>query len=495
MRSIESLSRAAASLMFCAALAAPPSVAARQPRFGGTLRVELHALTVSLDPREWRAGSEDAATGEKLAALLFDRLVSLDNYGRIQPELATEWSHDASFKRWQFTLRGGVKFSDGAPLKTADVVTALQPLFADARQVTASGNFVVIQSATAIPDLLEELASGGFFICSARAGGGLIGTGPFVLEETSGSASRLLFREREDAWAGRPFVDAIEITLGVPPLRQLYDLQLGRAELVVLSPDLVRRAAQGGLRTWISAPVTLYLLRFNDAQPAARDTRLREGVSLSQDRATMAGVLLQRQAEPAAALLPQWLSGYAFLFNVETNQDRAREIRAALPAGIASAAEPLRLRVDAPGDTAKLLGERVAVNARQAGIVVQVVQRGSTRSAAAAADPPLALRLVSWRITAISPRVELDALSMGLGLNEGSDAAPSRSDSEELHAREKQILDSRRVLPLVVLPEVVGLGANVRNWMPARWGDWHLAGVWLDAPENNAPAKPTGAHP
>jgi hypothetical protein len=43
----------------------------------------------------------------------------------------------------------------------------------------------------------------------------------------------------------------------------------------------------------------------------------------------MEGVLPQKQAELAAALLPQWLSGYAFLLTVDTNLDRAKEMRAA----------------------------------------------------------------------------------------------------------------------------------------------------------------------
>src|SRR5256885_1451053 len=89
----------------------------------------------------------------------------------------------------------------------------------------------------------------------------------------------------------------------------------------------------------------------------------------------MANVLLQKQAAPASALLPQWLSGYAFLFAMETNIDRAKEIRATLPTNLAAATAPLRLRVDAAGDLAKLLGERVAVNAPQAAILVAVVER------------------------------------------------------------------------------------------------------------------------
>src|SRR5713226_8981535 len=388
------------------ALALYPSArGSRGPEYGGTLRVELHAATVSLDPREWKPGTMESATDEKMGVLVFDRLVALDNYGRFQSQLATEWSHDAAFKRWQFTLRANLKFSDGTALTSADVVAALQPLLPDGQQISAAGNGVVIQSAAAMPELLEELASGRFFVYRVQPDGTLMGTGPFfVAEAASGSrgpsssttagdsneaisasgankTTRLLFRANEETWSGRPFLDAIDVTLGVLPLRQLLDLQLGKADLVELSSELVRRAMQDNQRVWSSAPVTIYGLRFDDAQPAVEAAKLREAMSLSLDRQTMANVLLQKQAEPASALLPQWLSGYGFLFAMETNIDRAKEIRAALPANVATGKEPLRLCVDAPGDLAKLLGERVAVNARQAAILVQVVNRAIPRTA------------------------------------------------------------------------------------------------------------------
>jgi hypothetical protein len=510
MRFIASHWRAGISLLAAFAALGAPLGAAERPRFGGTLRLEMRAAAVSLDPREWREGSEEAASGAKLAALLFDRLVALDNYGRFLPQLAAEWSHDPFFHRWQFTLRTEVKFSDGTPLTPADVAAALAPLLPATRQVSASGNAVVFQSAAPMPDLLEDLASGRYFIYRTPTAGILLGTGPFVLAAAlpPGAAlargeAHLTFRANAEAWSGRPFVDAVEVTLGVPPLRQLYDLQLGRADLIELSPDLVRRAVQAGLRTWASAPVTLYALRFDDAQPAVQDAHLREALALSLDRATMAGVLLQKQAEPAAALLPSWLSGYAFLFTVETNVDRAKEMRAALPATLATAAEPLRLRVDAPGDLARLLGDRIAVNARQALLIVQVVNRMGARAAAAGAPalrgsaPAPDMRLVVWRFSSLSARAELDAFAAAMGLTESAESAgspaASSADPAQLHAREQRILAERRVLPLVLLPEFAGVGAHVRDWMPASWGDWHLAGVWLDSSES--PAKSSGEKP
>jgi MarR-like DNA-binding transcriptional regulator SgrR of sgrS sRNA len=474
--------------------------------------VELRAASVSLDPREWKAGAMESAADEKLAALVFDRLVALDNYGRFQPQLATEWSHDAAFKRWQFTLRANVKFSDGAALNAAEVVAALQPLLPSGQQITSSGNGVVVQSSSAIGDLLEELASGRFFVYRVQSDGTLMGTGPFFVSETANvsrgpssstiavgeanlaasspganKTTRLRFRANEETWSGRPFLDAIEVTLGMPPLRQLLDLQLGKADLVELSPELVRRAMQDNQRVWSSAPVTFYGLRFDDAQPAGAAAKLREAMSLSLDRQTMANVLLQRQAEPASALLPQWLSGYAFLFTMETNIDRAKEIRGTLPANMAASTEPLRLRVDVPGDLAKLLGERVAVNARQAAILVQVVNRplarGGINATTASSDPASGVHLFSWHYSSLSPRVELESMVSTLNFGDSNEAALSSTDPEQLYAREKKLLEERRVLPLIALPEYIGLGQKVRDWMPARWGEWHLADVWLDYPE------------
>src|SRR5580692_1257673 len=483
MRFIESRLFAAISFLLVASqffLGAPAS-AATHPKYGGTLRVEVHAASVSLDPREWRPGSLDSATNEKLAELLFERLVGLDNYGRFQPVLATEWSHDNANKRWRFVIRAGVKFSDGAALSAEDVVAALQPLLPATQQISASGNTIVIQSSVAVPDLLEQLASGRYLVYRVLAGGALAGTGPFVLADAP--VGHLYFRANEETWSGRPFLDGIDVTLGVPPLRALFDLQLGKADLIELSPDLVPRARQANVRVWISEPLTLYGLRFDDAQSAASDVRLREALSLSLDRGSMANVLLQKQAEPAAALLPGWLSGYAFLFNVDTNLERAKELRRGLTANEAGGAEPLRLRVDPAGDLAKLLGERVAVNARQASILVQVIARPVSRPGAAStapSDPPSGVHLFAWHYSSLSPRAELDSLFAAYNLTEAQEVNATSTDHEQLYARERRILEDRRVLPLIVQAESVGLGAGVRDWMPARWGEWHLADVWLE---------------
>jgi peptide/nickel transport system substrate-binding protein len=504
MRSTTSLSLAAISLTLFSLLPAATAQATRRPRYGGTLRVVLRATSLSLDPREWKPGSPSSAQNAQVAVLVFDRLLTVDDYGRFQAALATEWSHDANMRSWQFKLRSGVKYSDGSSLDPAEVVAALEPLLPPGLQIRVNEGAVAIHAAYPVPDLLEQLATGRFFIYRPQPDGTLLGTGPFYVAEnlpampSEGNPgvmkpARIRLRANEEAWSGRPFLDGIEVTLGEPSLRQLYDLQIGKADLAELTPDLVRKARQENVRLWRSAPNTLLALRFDAAQPSASDPRLRQALSLSLDRETMANVLLQRQAEPAATLLPQWLSGYAFLFDSPMNLERAKVVRASLPASEAAGSDPLRLRVESSGDLMKLLGERVAVNARQANLAVQVVPRtvGNPPSSTPAASAPVGLHLFAWHYDTISPRAELEALARQFALQDSGEGTQAVTDPEQLFALERRFLDERRILPLVILPDYIGIGNNVRNWSPARWGEWRLADVWLDQSANAATANDT----
>ena len=467
---------------------------AEKPQYGGTLRVELRATSMTLNPARWKAGSQDFATNERLAALVFDRLVALDSYGRFQPELATEWSHDGSGKRWQFTLRPGVKFSDGSALTATDVVSALRAVLPRGMQISATASGVAVVAATPATDLLELLSSGAYFIYRDDGERGLIGTGAFVLESqrasatSSGSADRLRFRFNEKCWAGRPFVDAIEVSLGVPPLKALLDLQLGKTDLGELSADTARRAEQSNIRLWMSAPVTLYALKFTGPAKSANERAVREALRLSVDRMAMARVLLQKQAEPAASFLPQWISGYAFLFEMESNLERAKSIRTSLPANSTGVGQALRVSMDAGSDVARLLAERVAVNARAAGLTVQVVARVKAGAAAdgTAGKPESDAQLIGWRYSTISPMKELPDLAFALK-QEIPDSSATM-DAEARYAWEKRMMDEMNTLPLVVVPDFAGLDGRVRNWSAAAWGEWHLADVWIHQVETTAGA-------
>ena len=117
-----------------------------------------------------------------------------------------------------------------------------------------------------------------------------------------------------------------EIEMGRPLRDQALDFDLGKADIVELTAADTRRMRQNGKTVWTSSPADLVALVFDSAV----DERVREAIALSIDRATVQSVLLQRQGASTGALLPQWLSGYAFLFDGARDLERARQM--ALPA-------------------------------------------------------------------------------------------------------------------------------------------------------------------
>ena len=184
------------------------------------------------------------------------------------------------------------------------------------------------------------------------------------------------------------------------------------------------------------------------------------------------------------------------------NLDRAKQIRSTLPANVAAASDPLRLRVDAIGDLMKLLGERVAVNARQANIAIQPVAHTVPSSMGAApSSPSTGLHLIAWHYDSLSPRTELLNLAHYLHSEVSADALPDTGDPEKLYSEERRLLGERQLLPLLLLPDYVGIAPGVRNWTVSPSGEWRLADVWLDSGEPAAsntettPSPAPGVHP
>jgi hypothetical protein len=70
-----------------------------------------------------------------------------------------------------------------------------------------------------------------------------------------------------------------------------------------------------------------------------------------------------------------------------------------------------------------------------------------------------------------------------LGPIVGPDTSPLQENAaaQQIYEREREIVSSYRVVPLVWLPQVYGLGARVRNWKaPAAGEGWPFTDVWLE---------------
>ncbi len=83
----------------------------------------------------------------------------------------------------------------------------------------------------------------------------------------------------------------------------------------------------------------------------------------------MNSVLLQGGGEPAGALLPDWMTGYAFLFPTTGDMQRAQLTRGEVPQ-----APVWTLGYDASDPLARVIAERIALNARDAGLRLQAFE-------------------------------------------------------------------------------------------------------------------------
>jgi hypothetical protein len=268
---------------------------------------------------------------------------------------------------------------------------------------------------------------------------------------------RAVYAADENAPGGRPFLEAVEIEMARPLRDQSIDLELGRADVVELGPAELRRQP-AGRKVWPSAPVRLVALVF---APRVEDARVREALALAVDRAAIHKVLAQGQGEVSAALLPQWLSGYAFLFPTAPDAARARTLVADLPA----AARAISLGVE--DAAARPIAERIALNARDAGLAVSVAPR------AAGADA----RLVEVRIGSSDPALALAGLAAALGLPD----PPRAGSPEALYAAERALLEGFRVIPLFHLPDVYGVNPRVKGRSGiAPLGEWRFENLWVE---------------
>jgi ABC-type transport system substrate-binding protein len=195
---------------------------------------------------------------------------------------------------------------------------------------------------------------------------------------------------------------------------------------------------------------------------------LREAVALSIDRSAIHNVLLQKLGEPATALLPQGLSGYAYLFEAVTDVKKARQ----LSSSMAQSVPPRLLGCDFSDPLARSIAERIAVNAREAGVRLQVsVQENN-------AD----LRLVRLPLLPPLPGPALSALVAYLHLP-GFSPPPDGAPLEAVYSSERALVESYQVIPLFHLPETFGSSPRLKAWKTpgvTKSGGWCFDDLWLD---------------
>ena len=450
-----------------------------RPRYGGTLRIMMQSAPNALELSA-NATPADYWDTARTLSLIGDTLVKLDALGRPQPALAVAWQSDPSARQWRFTLRRGVKFHDGSaasPGAIAQILGALHPGWT----VRASADSVSIESETPMPSLLAELALPRNLLLkrSSNENRSPLGTGPFLVAEYQ-PGKRLKLAANEESWAGRPFLDAVEIEFGKSLRDQAIALELDKTDVVEAAPQAASGSQSHGTSTSLSLPVELLALAFS-ANSKAQDARLREALALAIDRKPIQSVLLKGAGEPAAGILPNWMTGYSAVFSSQANPQRARTL-------LAGSRQPaLNLSYDPRDPQAQLIAERIALNAREVGITVQVSLSGAED-----------IRLVRAVLPSPDPATSLGEAARQMGLPQPAFPATRGNSLDDLYQAERSLLDGYAVIPLFHLPVASTASVRVRGWEPDRLGEWSgmglsLADVWL-ADSRPADSRPADSH-
>ncbi len=433
-----------------------PAAARTRPHYGGTLRVEIEG-----DP--WQR------PGGLARGLVLDGLTAMSADGAARPALAVEWKSEDDHHRWQFRLRPGVHFHDGTGLSPANVVASLTAICGAGCPWTALhavGSSIVFTSDSPLPNLPELLAGDNYRIALAGAESGVsqpgsIGTGPFQF--TSFSNGVLTLAANENCWRGRPFPDAVEIRVHRSVRDQWLDLSVGHADRVEVPAEQMRQAHEQRLTVVASAPVSLLALTVSDTG-ALSGPNLRAAIALAVDRGAVSNVIFQKQGEITASLLPAELTGYSFLFFADRDLSKAHELRGGVT--------PAPLTLAAEGSAAmQLAAQRIALNLRDAGFNIQVVNAGAPQH--------VDLTLQRFTLESTQPQPALESILRTAGI-----AVPVIEQTPEgLFKVEREVLDTHTIIPLLYLPRAYAVGGRVRDLRLGPGGAPELAGASLeDAP-------------
>lgn len=289
----------------------------------------------SLDPY----GSAGAAIGTQLAdQAVFNRLVKADTAGRLGPDLAESWAADADATTWTFTLRQGVKFSDGSAFDAEDVVTSFKRFtdgenpnkgsFTGVTATAGADGTVAFDSPTPDPALPGKLTL--FFVTPAETPAEFpatpVGTGPFtvakftpgeVLEMTPNAShfdgaptiQKLVFRQIPEISSRMTALanDEIQATWGVPD-DQLAGLQ-GNADVKVETV----------------ASTSVYTMWFNSGREAFEDAAVRKALWQAVDFATIISSLYPQTGQPSDSVLAPPVFGHATQAPVVHDPDAAKK--------------------------------------------------------------------------------------------------------------------------------------------------------------------------
>ena len=201
-----------------------------EPAEPATLTIGFTAEPANLD----FTTTDGAAIPEALLVNVYEGLVKLDQAtGEIVPLLADSWEVSDDGRTYDFTLREGVTFSNGAEFTADDVKFSIERVQSDDWTISLKSGMDVVESVevvspTEVRVVLAEPSNMWLFRMTTRIGAMFtpegvddlanepVGTGPYVLEEWNRGDS-LVLTANEDYWGEPPAIDTVTLRYFADP--------------------------------------------------------------------------------------------------------------------------------------------------------------------------------------------------------------------------------------------------------------------------------------
>ncbi|MBV9835751.1 MAG: peptide ABC transporter substrate-binding protein [Alphaproteobacteria bacterium] len=314
--------------------------------------------------------------------VIYDPKEKLNSPDKLVGELATSWSWNADKTQLTFKLREGVKWHDGKPFTSADVVCTFEALagrakgetamrknpravwYKNLKETKANGPLeVTFVLERPQPSFIAMLAAGytpiyACHVSNAQYRTKPIGTGPFKFVEFKRNESIKLVKNPDYFRKGLPYLDAIEWTIIANRSTRVLAFIAGHADLTFDSditfpmlPD-VKKQAPTAICEERPTNVSTNLI-VNSESPPFNNPEIRKAMALALDRQAFSKILTEGHDLQGAAMLPPpagvWgmpaeelakLPGYGN--DTEKNLATAREIMTKLGY---SASKTLKIKV------------------------------------------------------------------------------------------------------------------------------------------------------
>ncbi|WP_424215664.1 ABC transporter substrate-binding protein [Streptomyces sp. BI20] len=257
---------------------------------------------------------------------IFDGLLAHDTDMKLKPALAAALPEvSADGLTYTFTLRQGVKFSDGAPFGARDVVatyrTVLDPKTnnpskgeldavakveekgADTVVFTLKYPYAPFAERTVLPIVPHRATEGGD-VNGGEFSTKPVGTGPYVLTDWS-KGEKISFKANPDYWGGAPAVKKLTMAVVKDDDVRATRLRSGELDGAILPPNLAKTFAKDKDRTTLTAKSFDYRqVTLPTHNKVTGDLAVRRALDIAVDRQAMVDKLLEGAGKPAYGPVP-----------------------------------------------------------------------------------------------------------------------------------------------------------------------------------------------